>query len=96
MAVRFAGEGGNESLLHPHGSKDWPDWGSKGKEKRQTHGHAEKLASGGLGSIVRNHSSPDQQVYYMQLNREAGVLYMAKARGRDITDRQEGRVLMYC
>lgn len=66
MAVRFTGEGGNESLLHPHGSKDWPDWGSKGKEKRQTHGHAEKLGSGGLGSIVRNHSNPDQHVYYMQ------------------------------
>lgn len=44
MAVRFAGEGGNESLLHLHGSKDWPDWDSKGKKKKQTHGHAEKLA----------------------------------------------------
>lgn len=31
----------------------------------------------------------------MQLNREAGLLYMAKERNRDITDRQEGRALMY-
>lgn len=95
MAVRFAG-GRNESLLHLQDSKDWPDWDSKGKKKRQTHGHAEKLGSGGLGSIVRNHSNPDQYVYYMQLNREAGLLYMAKERGRDITDRQEGRAMMYC
>lgn len=63
------------------------DRGGTGKGRREGEGkrerEREKLQSGGVGSPMEKHCYPEAQyVYYIELNREPGLLHPDKQGGR--------------